>query len=145
MKVSFKITPDKINSSFELFTKLVNNLTGFSRLMSNDERTIKFDLRTKLMQQAVANLTSACNYLISKNQTEYATPIQARVHAISMLMVINALVFDHASTSSMLVGKECLRSSLITLMCRCKVKIIKIITQLIKISGQDLIPGKQVT
>lgn len=54
----FKVTPAKVDKTLQFLSKFLNALTGFNRIMTHEERIVCYELRTRILQTAVANFTS---------------------------------------------------------------------------------------
>ena len=88
----FKITPKMVELRQVSLVRFFNSFAGFSRLMSHDEQIVRYDLRTKILQQAVSTFTAVAGYLQNPASGEFKSVHQARLKAITMLMVINCLI-----------------------------------------------------
>lgn len=87
VKAKFKINSARVNSTAEFLSRFLTTLTGFTKLMSHSEKLVKYDLRTKMMQQAVQHFSNACNFSsVDKSACLDDTK------ALTMLLVINALI-----------------------------------------------------
>jgi len=62
-KVRFRITAARVDKIQVFLFKYLNALTSFNRIMSYEEKIVVYELRTKILQQAVNNFTSVTHFL----------------------------------------------------------------------------------
>jgi len=106
--------------------------------MSYEENIVCYELRTKLLLHAVQNFASSVTFLTqAKTETEhFKSAYQARIKAISMLLVINSLVNDDGEAPDLQISEFCFVTSLVTLLCRNKTKFVKHIASLVKLNAK---------
>lgn len=132
-KLRFRVTPSRVDKTQQFLFRFLNQLTGFTRIMSHEEKLVSFDLRTKILNQAAANFASVAAYLANPSKGDgFKSPHEARLRAISMLLVINAMIDDGSGTESVLLSEAGFRSSFISLICKGKSKFVKHIASVVK-------------
>lgn len=103
--------------------------------MSHEEQVVRYDLRTKLLQQAVTTFAAAVTYLQNPSSGEFKSSLQARIKAITMLLVINCLIENTDET--LYRSNGCSRSSFVTLLGRGKYKFVRHIASVVKLTSQQ--------
>lgn len=84
------------------------------------------------------NFAASVTYLTQPkgDSEQFKNAYQARIKAISMLLVINSLINDSSEPVDLQVSESCFTSSLVTLMCRSKAKFVKNIASLVKLNAK---------